>query len=135
MLTPYSSQALSVLLQLLPDLAPLVTIEHDHFEMTQAGPAGWALTVSSAEDEITVYFADHHRHFGWHEGDPTDDATAAAEYIRSLREGNLVLLVWYRGQEMVSCWPIEAKESPVPPTWFQRWLRRKQNYLIKQWAE
>jgi hypothetical protein len=134
MLTPYSSQALSVLLQLLPDLAPLVTIEQEHFDLTQTGPAGWELTVASAGDEVTVYFADHHRHFGWHAGNPTDNATAAAEYIHSLRAGELVLLVWYKGQEMVACWPIEATESPVPPTRFQRWLRRKQTYHLKQWA-
>jgi hypothetical protein len=90
MLTPYSSMALSVLLERLPDLAHLVTIEADHFELTQVGPAGWELTVSSAEDEVTVYFADHHRHFGWHEGDPATDAAAAAGYIQSLRAGEVV---------------------------------------------
>ena len=135
MLSSYSSKALSVLLELLPDLAPLVMMEQDHFELTQVGPGGWGLTVSSAEDEVTVYFADHHRHFGWHEGDPADDAADAAEYIRSLRAGETVLLVWYKGSELASCWPIESTESPVPPTWFLRWRRRKQTYVIKKWAE
>ena len=135
MLSPYSSKALSVLLELLPDLAPLVRMEQDYFELTQVGPAGWDLMVSSAEDEVTVYFADHHRHFGWHEGDPTDDAADAAAYIRSLRAGELGVLAWYKGTKLVSSWTIDAAESPVPSTWFQRWWRRKQTCVIKKWAE
>jgi hypothetical protein len=135
MLSPYSAQSLDFLLEILPDLRPFVTEQEDWFEIKMVSPSGWDFWVSSAENEVTVGFAEYHTHFGWHEGDPADDGTDAAGFIRSLRTGQLMLAVWYQGEEYVSSWPIESLQEAQPKNWFQRWWRRKQRLQIKKWIE
>ncbi|MFD2720614.1 hypothetical protein ACFST9_17975 [Hymenobacter monticola] len=135
MLSLYSAQSLAFLLEIIPDLRPLVTEQADWFEINTVSPSGWEFWVSSAEDEITVGFAEYHTHFGWHEGDPADDGTDAADFICSLRTGQLMLAVWYEGEEYVSSWPVESIQEALPKTWFQRWWRRKQRLQIKKWIE
>ncbi|TFZ68302.1 hypothetical protein E4631_04740 [Hymenobacter sp. UV11] len=135
MLSSYSTQSLDFLLEILPDLQPFVTEQEYWFEIKMVSPSGWDFWVSSANTEITVGFAEYHTHFGWHEGDPTDDATDAAGFIRSLRTGQLMLSVWYRGEEYVGSRPIESIQEAQPKTWFQRWWRRKQRLQIKKWIE
>ncbi|WP_133272622.1 hypothetical protein [Hymenobacter radiodurans] len=135
MLSPYSAQSLKPLFEILPDLRPFVTEQTDWFEIKMVSPSGWDFWVSSAGNEITVGFAEYHTHFGWHEGDPTDDGTDAAEFIRSLRTGHLVLAVWYRGEEYAGSRPVESLQEAQPKTWCQRWWRRKQRLQIKGWIE
>ncbi len=120
---------------MLPDLEPYVTIKKEHFEISVVSPAGWELWVSSAEEEITVGFAEYHSHFGWHQGDPTDDASDGANFISALRSGKLVLAMWYTGSEYAGSRPIEPTENPLPQTWLQRWWRRKQTLVVKKWAD
>lgn len=135
MLTAYSSKSLGVLLALLPDLESYVTIEGAYFMISVVSPAGWELWVSSEEEEITVGLAEYHAHFGWHEGDPTDDATDAADFIRALRSGELVLAMWFEGAEYAGSRPIKPFENPWPQNWLQRWWRRKQTLVVKKWAK
>ncbi|MBH8558027.1 hypothetical protein [Hymenobacter negativus] len=135
MLSSYSSQSLDFLLEILPDLRPFVTEQEDCFEIKMISPSGWEFWVSSAENEITVGFAEYHTHFGWHEGDPSDDGTDAAGFIRSLRTGQLMLAVWYQGDKYVSSWPVESIQEAQPKTWFQRWWRKNQRLQTKKWIE
>jgi hypothetical protein len=134
-LTPYSSQSLAVLLSLLPDLEPHVRIEGKHFEVKVTSPAGWELWVCSPNEEITVGFAVYHTHFGWHQGDPKDDAADGADFIRALCSGELVLAMWFTGAEYAGSRPIAATQNPLPQTWLDRWWRRKQTLVVKKWAE
>jgi hypothetical protein len=135
MLSPYSVQSLSCLLEILPDLQPFVTEQKDWFEINMVSPSGWDFWVSSAENEVTIGFAEYHTHFGWHEGNPADDATDAAGFIRSLRTGQLMLAVWYQGEEYVNSRPVESIQEAQPKTWLQHWRRRKQRLQIKKWIE
>lgn len=101
-LSPYSSSSLEILLDLLPDLQDNVALKEGYFEIETSTPAGWEFWISSAEDELTVGFAEYHTHFGWQEGDALEDALAVAAFVRKLRAGQLVLAVWYEGPEYVS---------------------------------
>lgn len=135
MLSPYSAQSLSFLLERLPDLRPFVREQGDWFEMNIVSPSGWDFWVSSAEREITVGLAEYHTHFGWHEGNPADDAADAAEFIHSLRTGQLVLALWYQGDKYVSSQPTKNIKEMLPKSWFQRWWRRKQQLRIIRWVD
>lgn len=135
MLSPYSATSLDLLLDLVPDLQDSVVEQEGYFELHTVTPAGWDFWLSSELDELTVGFAEYHTHFGWREADALEDTLAAAAFIRKLRTGQLVLAVWYEGTEYVRSQPLERTESAQPKTWFQRWWRRKQTLVIKQWAE
>jgi hypothetical protein len=135
MLSPYSAASLACLLDLLPALQDAVVLQQGYFDLQTVTPAGWNFWLSSAGDELTVGFAEYHTHFGWQQGDALQDTRAAAHFIRQLRTGHLVLAVWYEGKEYVRSQPLERTESAHPKTWVQRWWRRKQPLLIKQWAE
>jgi hypothetical protein len=134
-LSPYSSSSLEILLDLLPDLQDVVALKEGYFELQTTTPAGWEFWISSAEDELTVGFAEYHTHFGWQEGDALEDALAAAAFVRKLQAGQLVLAVWYEGTDYVSSQPVKSTENAQPKTWLQRWWRRKQTLVIKQWSE
>lgn len=135
MLTPYAAQALQTLRHLLPDLAALAVEQQDYFTIDTAAPSGQVLWLSAANDELTVGFAEHHTHFGWHQGDPQEDAAAAAAYVQGLRGGRLIVVARYEGERFVVSMTQEVGQ-PVPSlTWFQRWWRRKQHQVVRRWAE
>jgi hypothetical protein len=132
MLSPYSSQTLVILLELLPDLAGLVTERDELFEVELITPAGWEFWLSSdEEDQLTVGFADYHCHFGNYQGATAEiDATEAAAFIRALRNGEVVLAVVYRGNTYAESSIIEATETPQTLLW-----GRDLTIQVKKWAE
>jgi len=135
MLTPYATQALETLRHLLPDLAALAIEQEDYFTINTIAPSGQPLWLSAAGDEMTVGFAEHHTHFGWHQGDPQEDTIAAAQYVQNLQAGQLVVVAWYEGAEFVGSVTQQAGQPVPPPTWLQHWRRRKQHQVIRRWAE
>jgi hypothetical protein len=135
MLTPYATQALQTLHRLLPDLAALAIEQEDYFTINTTAPSGQSLWLSAADEEMTVGFAEHHTHFGWHQGDPTEDAVAAAEYVQSLQAGQFVVVAWYEGEEFVGSITQQVDQPVPPPTWLQSWWRRKQHQVVRYWAE
>lgn len=133
MLDSYSAQALTALQQLLPDLAAQAKQEAYYFIINVVSPSGLELWFSSSGNELTVGFAEHHCHFGWHEGDPQEDAEAAAAYVQKLRAGQLEIAAWYEGEQFVSSVTREAGHTQSL-TWFQRWWRRKQHLVLRRWV-
>jgi hypothetical protein len=131
MLSPYSSQALAVLLALLPNLSDLVSERGEIFQIEMITPAGWEFWLSSEEEEqLTVGFAEYHCHFGnFAGGTAKGDATEAATFIQSLQRGELALAVWYRDEEYVGSAVIEAEEKPQ-----QFLLGQDLNVQVKAWG-
>jgi hypothetical protein len=132
MLSPYSSQTLAILLELLPDLAGLVSERGEVFQMELLTPAGWEFWLSSEEEDyLTVGFAEYHCHFGnFHGTTPEEDATAAAAFIRALRQGEVVLAVWYQGDTYAGSSIMEAAEKPQPLL-----EGRNVTVRVKKWVE
>ena len=114
MLTSYASQALAVLQKLLPDLASLAVEQDDIFQISLITPAGWEFWLYSDEkDQLTVKFAEYRCQFGNYQGTTAEiDATNAAEFIQEIRNGEMVLAVWYRGDEYAWSSFIVATEEP-----------------------
>jgi hypothetical protein len=133
MLDSYSAQALATLQQLMPDLAAQAKQEEDYFVINVISPSGFELWLSSAEKELTVGFAEHHCHFGWHEGDPQEDAEAATAYVQKLCAGQLEIAAWYEGEHFVGSVTREVGHTHSL-TWFQRWWRRKQHLVLRRWV-
>jgi hypothetical protein len=94
MLSPFSAASLAILLDLVPDLRDTVVLREGYFELQTVTPAGWEFWLSSAQDEVTVGFAEYHTHFGWQGGDAQEGTRVAAEFISQLRAGYVVLAVW-----------------------------------------
>jgi hypothetical protein len=99
----------------------LVIEQEGSFNIETTSPSGWDFWLSSAEDELTVGFAEYHTHFGWHEGEPHQDAADAAAFITELSSGQLELAAWYEGQEYVGSSMRQIDEELAPPTWLQQW--------------
>jgi hypothetical protein len=114
MLSAYSAQTLPLLLTLLPELAGLVTVHDDVFEVTLTTPAGWQFWLSSDEvDYLSVGLAGYHGHFGNLVGTtPEQDAADAAAFI-TLQVGALVVVEHYRAEELVGCW-VQAATEAIP---------------------
>jgi len=134
MLNSYSTQALITLQVLLPDLVKLVIEQEDYFIIETTSPSGWEFWISSDEEELTVGFAEYHTHFGWHEGEPHQDAADAAAFVAELQSGQLELAAWYEEQAYVGSAMRQVGEELAPPTWLQQWWRRKQRLEIRRWA-
>ena len=136
MLSAYSAQTLRILLALLPELAGLVTIKGDVFEVTLTTPAGWMFWLGSDDvDYLTVGLANYHCHFGNFAGTtPEQDAADAAAFIKSLRAGELVVVEQYRADELVSAWAqsttVANPSSSASNTQFQGAADR---FEVKSW--
>lgn len=132
MLSSYSSQALAILLKLLPDLVGLVSERGEVFQVELLTPAGWEFWLSSEEEDyLTVGFAEYHCHFGNFQGTtPEEDATAAALFIRALRQGEVVLAVWYQGSTYAESSIIDATEKPQTLLWGSNLTVQ-----VKKWAD
>ena len=115
MLSPYSSEALTVLLDLLPDFTDLVTEQDEIFRIDFITPAGWEFWLDSDDEQLTLGLAEYHCHFGSFAGSTAEkDATEAAGLIQALRTGKEVLAVWYQGNDYAGSSIIEADEEPTP---------------------
>lgn len=132
MLSPYSSQTLAILLNLLPELADLVSERDEVFQVELFTPGGWEFWLSSEEEDyLTVGFAEYHCHFGNFQGTtPEEDAVAAAVFIRALRQGEVVLAVWYQGSNYAESSIIDATEKPQTLLWGSNLTVQ-----VKKWAE
>ena len=131
MLTPYSSQALAVLLQYFPDWSTLVTQQEGTFQVAFTTPAGWNFWLGSDEEEqLTVGLAEFHTHFGgYSESSAEADAKEAALFVQALQRQELVLAVWYDGEQYLESAVLPANEEPQV-------LRfgHNQRVQVKQWA-
>jgi hypothetical protein len=134
-LSPYAAQCLAALQHLLPDLAAQAVGQQDGFLISSKAPSGCELWISATEQELTVGFAEHHAHFGWYEGYPPHEDAAAADYVQKLRAGQLIVTACYEGETYISSTTQEVGQPQPPLTWFQRWRRRKQHQVIRQWTD
>jgi hypothetical protein len=113
MLSDYSSQALALLLDSLPDLQGLAKERNDYFVIEAVTPAGWTFWLDSDDERLTVGFAEYHCHFGGFAGSKVEaDVAAAIEFIQSLRTGKLVLAVSFRGGQYAGSYPLPPDERP-----------------------
>jgi hypothetical protein len=114
MLSDYSSQALELILGALPDLQGLAEEREDYFEIETTCPAGWEFGVYSYEEQITVAFAEYHCHIGGYaESTVEQDVEEAVSLIRALRKEELVLAVWFRGDEYMGSYMLPPSEQPA----------------------
>jgi hypothetical protein len=137
MLSAYSAETLPILLALLPELGEWVTLKNDVFQVTFTTPSGEDFWLSSEDDDrLTVGLADYHCHFGYYEGNtPGQDAADAAAFVKSLQQGELVVVEQYRAEELVSSWvqdatdavPPDAVESAIPYQWL------KEKFVVRKW--
>ena len=74
--------------------------------------------------------AEFHAHFGGYSGRRAEeDANEAVSFVQALQRGELVLAVWYNGEEYQESAVLPATEEPQV-------LRfgRHQRVQVKQWA-
>lgn len=131
MLSTYSSETLALLLKAFPEFSELVVEQDEVFQIETTTPAGWDFWLSSEEEErLTVGFAEYHCHFGGYQGDtPEADATQAVSFIKALRSEELVLAVWYKGEEYTGSDIIERNEKPQ-----QVVSGQNQTVKMKKWS-
>ncbi|RSK46802.1 hypothetical protein [Hymenobacter rigui] len=132
MLSSYSTQTLSALLEAFPDFRDSVNLQGDYFSIKLNSPSGLPFIISSENDELTVYFSEHHCHFtsvdeqGSVGGYPLDDAEDAIDYIRKLISGEVALAVWTKDGNfsMSSTYQIKDGPWPIGANWVTSWLWR-----------
>ncbi|RYU82116.1 hypothetical protein [Hymenobacter persicinus] len=109
-----------------------------YFNIELTSPFGLHFIVSSENDELTVYFDEHHRHFTSLDGEgntggyPMDDAEEAIDYIQKLISGISALAVWTKDGKfpMSSTYQVQDGPWPAKSNWFtfwlwQRWIRKR----------
>jgi hypothetical protein len=113
MLSDYSTQALSLLLDALPALQGMAREREDYFEIELTSPAGWEFGVYSYEERMTVGFAEYHCHLGGYADSTVKaDVAEAVSLIHSLRTQELVLAAWFRGNEYCGSYLLRPDEQP-----------------------
>jgi hypothetical protein len=137
MLSAYSAETLPILLALLPELKEWVTLKDDVFQVTFTTPSGEDFWLSSEDDDrLTVGLADYHCHFGHYEGStPGQDAADAAAFVKSLQQGELVVVEQYRTENLVSSWVQDVTDA-VPPDTVESaipYQRLKEKFVVRKW--
>lgn len=131
MLSEYSSQALALLIDALPDLQGLATTKEEYFIIESASPSGHHFGLYSDDEQITVEFAEYHCHFGTFAGTTVEeDVAEAISLIQSLRVGSLVLVAWYKGEEYMGSYLMPPNERPE-----QVVSGPNQVFKIRKWLE
>ncbi|RSK36277.1 hypothetical protein [Hymenobacter metallilatus] len=146
MLSSYSTQTLSILLAEFPDFRDSVNLQEDYFSIELNSPSGLPFIISSENDELTVYFSEHHCHFtsfneqGSVGSYPLDDVADAIDYIRKLISGEVALAVWTKDGTLSMSSTYEVKDGPLPAgrNWFSSWLwrrwMRKREVETRKWS-
>ena len=133
-LSPYATQCLAALQQLLPDLVARAIVKDDEFTINTTSPSGWPLWLSSEGEGLIVGFAEWHGHFDWHESYPELDAAAAASLIQEFRSGQLQVAAWYTGDQYAGAAIHEVGIVIESPTWL--YLRHDERRLeLRRWAD
>lgn len=142
MLSYYAAQSLQMLLDAFPAFKDSVKEQEDYFEIEIQSPSGYSLSISSACDELTVYFAAHHCHFSnldeqANSGNlPTEDAHEVIKYVSDLMKGVTAIAEWYREGAFSLSYSFVLQDGPIPkrPNFFwRRWIR-KRTVEVRTWA-
>ncbi|MBC6699243.1 hypothetical protein [Hymenobacter sp. BT190] len=145
MLSPYSAQILSILLDAFPEFQNSANVQEGYFTIQLTSPSGWPFLISSENKELTVYFSEHHCHFTSFDGEggvggyPLDDVEKAIDYTQKLISGESALAVWTKDGKLSMSSMYQAQDGPWPAkaNWFNAWLWRrwvrKRKLEIRTW--